>query len=165
MDEELAEWLYLFNRGQDNQSFRRFGAHRVGSDDWQFLVWAPHAQAVAVVGEFSGWQPVPLSKLGATGCWRGEHQGVAGQLYKIQMTTRTGEIVEKIDPYAFAFEKSPAPRLGWPTCRGGSGGMAPGWPGAVRIAPTTGRSTFTRCTWLVQTARGRQLPDLPRGNR
>ncbi|WP_203624079.1 1,4-alpha-glucan branching protein GlgB [Lacticaseibacillus sp. 866-1] len=107
MDETLAKWLYLFNRGDDNQSFRRFGAHRVDSGRWQFLVWAPHAKAVAIVGEFSDWQPAALKPVGETGCWLGEHAGAVGQLYKVQVTTHTGEIVEKIDPFAFAFEKKP----------------------------------------------------------
>ncbi len=34
-----------------------------------FAVVAPQASSVAVVGEFSGWQPVPLADAGSRGVW------------------------------------------------------------------------------------------------
>ena len=107
MDETTSSWLYLFGRGEDYQSYRRFGAHLVSPGVWQFLVWAPHAAGVAVVGDFSDWEPVALTPIGETGCWQGQHAGDVGQLYKFHITTQAGEVIEKIDPYAFAFEKKP----------------------------------------------------------
>ncbi|WP_179394626.1 1,4-alpha-glucan branching protein GlgB [Lacticaseibacillus absianus] len=106
MAEDLAPWLYLFNRGEDFQSYRRFGAHQLATGDWQFLVWAPHAQGVAIVGDFSGWQPVALTPIADTGCWLGTHAGTVGQLYKVQVTS-DGTVHEKIDPYGFGFERKP----------------------------------------------------------
>lgn len=107
MDETIAPWLYLFGRGEDYQSYRRFGAHELRPGAWQFLVWAPHALAVDVVGEFNDWQPTALAPLGETGCWQGVLAATRGQLYKFRLTTPQGAVVEKIDPYAFAFEKKP----------------------------------------------------------
>lgn len=107
MAEELLPWLYLFNRGEDTQAYHRFGAHQVAPGQWRFVVWAPHAQAVAIVGDFSAWQPLPLTAVEETGVWQGTFEAAVGQLYKVQITTGSGEILEKIDPFAFAFERKP----------------------------------------------------------
>ncbi|WP_461212903.1 1,4-alpha-glucan branching protein GlgB [Lacticaseibacillus sp. GG6-2] len=106
-EEAISPWLYLFGRGEDYQSYRRFGAHKVAPGVWEFTVWAPNAQAVAVVGDFSDWQPVALTPIGDTGCWQGQHAGEKGQLYKLHLTTASGEVIEKIDPYGFYFEPKP----------------------------------------------------------
>ncbi|WP_125702698.1 1,4-alpha-glucan branching protein GlgB [Lacticaseibacillus daqingensis] len=107
MADDMEQWLYLFNRGEDFQSYRRLGAHQVGPAKWRFVVWAPNAQAVAIVGDFSGWQPLPLTPVGTTGVWAGTHGGTTGQLYKVQITTADGQTIEKIDPYGFGFEPKP----------------------------------------------------------
>lgn len=104
-DEE--KWLYLFNSGQDHESYHRFGAHRVAADRWRFLVWAPHARAVAVAGDFNHWQNTALQPVAQTGCWQGTLAAHAGQLYKLRVTTASGTVIEKIDPFAFGFEKKP----------------------------------------------------------
>lgn len=103
---DLDQWLYLFNRGEDFEAYHRFGAHQVG-DHWEFLVWAPHAQGVAVVGDWNDWQPAPLSPIGDTGVWRGAAKALAGQHYKFRLTGPDGVTREKIDPFAFAFERKP----------------------------------------------------------
>lgn len=107
MIKELERWLYLFNRGEDFESYHRFGAHQVAPGRWQFLVWAPHAKQVGIEGDFNQWQATPLMALGDTGSWIGELAAEAGQLYKVLITTASGQQVEKVDPFAFAFEKKP----------------------------------------------------------
>ncbi|EKP98267.1 GH-13 family 1,4-alpha-glucan (glycogen) branching enzyme [Lacticaseibacillus paracasei] len=67
MIQGLKDWLYLFNSGQDFQSYNRFGAHEVEPGKWSFLVWAPHAQQVNVEGDFNDWQGSPLKLQGTTG--------------------------------------------------------------------------------------------------
>ena len=47
-----------------HRQFDELGAHlaqQSGQRGVQFGVWAPHARTVAVVGDFNGWQPAPLS--------------------------------------------------------------------------------------------------------
>ncbi len=107
MVEGLEDWLYLFNSGQDFQSYHRFGAHEVEPNKWSFLVWAPHAQAVNVIGDFNDWQDTSLQLLGETGCWYGELNATKGQLYKYRIVSLTGATEEKIDPYGFEFELKP----------------------------------------------------------
>ncbi|WP_461225863.1 1,4-alpha-glucan branching protein GlgB [Lacticaseibacillus suihuaensis] len=119
MTESLTDWAYLFDRGEDFQSYRRFGAHEVAPGRWHFLVWAPNAAGVAIVGDFSAWRPQPLAPLGATGCWEGTLTAEFGQLYKVQVTAADGSVATKIDPFGFAFEKKPgtAARLSGPPQR------------------------------------------------
>ena len=43
------------------------GAHPA-AQGFPFRVWAPNARAVALAGDFNGWQPRPMTRL-ATGVW------------------------------------------------------------------------------------------------
>ena len=46
--------IYLFNIGEAQQAYATFGCHRVGETGMhRFLVWAPNARAVSVVGDFN----------------------------------------------------------------------------------------------------------------
>ena len=88
------------------------GAHPVtqeGAAGVRFAVWAPQAQAIHVVGEFNGWQEThPLERLDY-GYWGAFVPGAqAGQLYKFRIQGADGRTVDRIDPYARAFEAPPA---------------------------------------------------------
>ena len=51
--------IQLFRDGQFYNAYEKFGSHflRVlDTDGFYFAVWAPHATAVSVVGEFNGWK-------------------------------------------------------------------------------------------------------------
>lgn len=99
---------YLFNTGAGFNSQDYLGCHLAASGRAVFRVWAPHAKAVGVVGDFNDWQPSALKLLGATGIWQGQVPNVhAGQLYKFQITTPTGQVQLKIDPFAQQFERKP----------------------------------------------------------
>ena len=50
--------IYLFQQGNNFESYKFFGAHRVnenGTDYHYFRVWAPNARDISVVGSFNGW--------------------------------------------------------------------------------------------------------------
>ena len=52
--------IYLFKQGNNQEAYRYFGAHlevQDGAPGAVFRVWAPHAKAVAVVGDFNSWVP------------------------------------------------------------------------------------------------------------
>lgn len=75
-----------------------------------FGVWAPHAQAVHLVGDFNGWNPEanPMTKVGQSGIWEYFNAGMqVGELYKFAITTDTGKILYKADPFAFSAEYRP----------------------------------------------------------
>lgn len=75
-----------------------------------FAVWAPHAKAVGVVGDFNGWDPdaAPMSPLADSGIYETFIPGVGlGELYKFAITTQDGKILFKADPYAVHAEFRP----------------------------------------------------------
>jgi len=107
--------LHLFGEGRHWQIYNVLGAHLCADGDIQgvrFSVWAPHARAVSVVGDFNDWSPLAhpmaLQPYGS-GVWSVFVPGVgAGALYKFAITTQAGGQLLKTDPYGQAFELRPA---------------------------------------------------------
>jgi 1,4-alpha-glucan branching enzyme len=103
--------LHLIGEGRHERLWEALGAHpREGGV--AFRVWAPNAQGVRVVGEFSGWGPHdgwPMRSLGRTGVWEVFLPSVtAGQRYKYRILGRDGVWREKADPLATHTEVPPA---------------------------------------------------------
>ena len=76
-----------------------------------FAVWAPHAQAVNLMGTFNFWDARchPMRPRGATGVWELFVPGARhGELYKFEVVTATGRKVAKADPCGRAMELRPA---------------------------------------------------------
>ncbi len=71
-----------------------------GDGETSFRVWAPHADAVAVRGSFTGWsEATPLAAEG-NGCWSVVLPGVGpGAEYRFQISYG-GQLLDRIDPYA-----------------------------------------------------------------
>ena len=105
--------IYLFKQGNNFEAYRFFGAHfdcRGGDEGVVFRVWAPHAKAVSVVGDFNSWVPGshPMAKLDE-GVWEAFIPGIREyDVYKFCLTTRQDELVFKADPYAFHAETRPS---------------------------------------------------------
>jgi 1,4-alpha-glucan branching enzyme len=76
-----------------------------------FAVWAPTAQGVRVVGDFTGWGPHdgwPMRSMGASGVWELlVPDAQPGQRYKYRILGRDGVWREKADPLARATEVPP----------------------------------------------------------
>ena len=104
---------YLYNNGRHYEIYEKLGAHPKtcnGKQGMYFAVWAPHASQVGVVGDFNGWNPDlnPMVPLADSGIWEVFVPGVGlGQLYKYSVTTSSGKILFKADPYAFYAEFRP----------------------------------------------------------
>ena len=105
---------YLYHQGTNDSSYRLFGAHFTAyrrKACVRFAVWAPHAQAVSVVGDFNHWDetanPMTRSDKG-NGIWICYIEGLCeGDIYKYAITTASGEVILKSDPYAFWSEVRP----------------------------------------------------------
>ena len=103
--------LYYFNRGVSTAAYLELGCHEgvgeYGERVFRFSVWAPNAAAVSVVGTFNFWNEKadPMERVGTTGVWE-IAIGVAlpGHLYKYAISTVTGEVILKADPFAFRAE-------------------------------------------------------------
>jgi 1,4-alpha-glucan branching enzyme len=105
--------LYLFAEGKHTRIHDKLGAHpmRIGeADGVHFAVWAPNATRVSVVGDFNNWdgRTHAMRSLGASGVWEIFVPAARlGQRYKFEVLSRQGELLLKVDPFAFAFEVPP----------------------------------------------------------
>jgi 1,4-alpha-glucan branching enzyme len=105
--------LYLFGEGNHTRIYEKLGAHpmtRDGVEGTHFAVWAPNASRVTVVGDFNGWngRAHPMRTIGSSGIWAEfVPDAQIGHRYKLEITARSGEILEKADPFGFAFEIPP----------------------------------------------------------
>ena len=93
--------------------YDHLGAHpedRDGTGGTRFAVWAPNAEAVSVICDGNGWTPGADELWGSPGgVWEGFVPGFGrGDRYKFAVRTRTGELLEKSDPFAFHAERPPA---------------------------------------------------------
>jgi 1,4-alpha-glucan branching enzyme len=99
--------LHLISTGRHERLWTVLGAqpfeHGVA-----FAIWAPNAQGVRVVGDFTGWGPHsgwPMRSMGHSGVWELFVPGAAaGQLYKFRVLGRDGRWREKADPMAVRTE-------------------------------------------------------------
>jgi len=103
---------YLFGEGRWLDAWRKMGARPAdveGRSGFSFVVWAPNASAVSVVGDFNAWdgRRNPMTHLGPSGLWETFVPDLAaGEFYKFEIQTAAGPIV-KADPYALRFERPP----------------------------------------------------------
>ncbi len=110
--------LYLFGEGRHERLWTVMGAHTrehfgvdVAAPGTAFTVWAPHARAVRVLGDFNGWNGLlhSMRRLDANGIWELFVPGLAaGTSYKFEILTAAGHWIEKADPMAQYTEIPPA---------------------------------------------------------
>jgi 1,4-alpha-glucan branching enzyme len=106
--------LYLFGEGTHEQVYQWMGAHvrqLEGVEGTLFVLWAPDADRVSVVGEFNAWdgRRHVMRKHPASGIWEIFIPGVGqGLTYKYELVASDGKsILLKADPYAFAMQHPP----------------------------------------------------------
>lgn len=106
--------LEIFHDGENFKSYEYFGVHKLkkeGINGTVFRVWAPKAKSVSLIGEFNNWDKnanymVPVDD-------KGVFEGFVPfeipdfSMYKFCIETHDGRKFNKIDPYAYHFEKSP----------------------------------------------------------
>ena len=106
-----SEWLpyipsddiYLFNTGKARKAWLSFGCRYIPELRLhRFLVWAPNARSVTVVGDFNSWHwdDTPMERVPG-GCWVAFVPGVwHGARYKICVEGCDGRRILKSDPFA-----------------------------------------------------------------
>ncbi|UGV25649.1 1,4-alpha-glucan branching protein GlgB [Rhodopseudomonas boonkerdii] len=106
--------LYLLGEGTDQRIYDKLGAHPMvldGIAGVAFVVLAPNARRVSVVGDFNFWDARrhPMRVRGV-GYWELFVPGVhVGSRYKFDIVGPHGQqITQKSDPFAFAAEMRPA---------------------------------------------------------
>ena len=104
---------YLFGQGNHYDLYKKMGAHLVSDGKKKgvyFAVWAPHAEAVSVVGDFNGWETEanPMEREEPLGIYTCFIPGLEeNTLYKYCIKTYTGEHIFKADPFANYAELRP----------------------------------------------------------
>ena len=107
--------LWLFSEGtllrpQEVLGAQPMQSHRV--EGTRFAVWAPHATAVSVVGDFNFWDERrhPMRTRGKSGIWELFIPGIGeGALYKFALRDRRARRVsQKSDPFARRVELRPS---------------------------------------------------------
>jgi len=106
--------LYLLGEGTNQRLYDKLGAHPLvleGVPGVAFVVLAPNAQRVSVVGDFNFWNPRrhPMRVRGL-GYWElFIPHALAGDRYKFDIVSRQGQHLPlKADPLAFATEMRPS---------------------------------------------------------
>jgi 1,4-alpha-glucan branching enzyme len=106
--------VYLIGEGSHLQVYEKLGAHPMEMEHVAgvgFLVWAPSAARVSVVGNFNAWdgRRHPMRKRVECGVWELFVPEVGpGEVYKFEIKGPQGELLPlKADPFAFAAEHPP----------------------------------------------------------
>ncbi|HIW83017.1 MAG TPA: 1,4-alpha-glucan branching protein GlgB [Candidatus Dorea gallistercoris] len=104
---------YLFGQGNHYEIYKKLGSHMVSDGKRSgvyFAVWAPHAKAVSVVGDFNEWnmEVNPMEREEPLGIYTCFIPGIREEaLYKYCIETLTGEYIFKADPFANYAELRP----------------------------------------------------------
>ena len=108
--ENKNDQIYLFHQGTYYQAYDFLGAHpheENGINGYIFRTWAPNASKINVLGDFNGWNntATPMKKLNKSGIWEAfVPNAESGQMYKYEISDKTGFARLKADPYAFMNE-------------------------------------------------------------
>ena len=111
--------LDLFHRGKNRRVYEYLGVHKAvrgGKPCMVARVWAPHARAVSLVGNFCNWDSAkyPLRKVDDS-VWEGYTDFVFQpfEMYKFYVKTADGQDSYKADPYARHTETRPGTASRW----------------------------------------------------
>ena len=102
--------LLGFNEGWDRRPYEKLGAIPIehqGHAGVSFVVWAPSAKSVHLVGDFNHWNPVslPMRSLGNSGCRElFVPFAKSGDKYKFRILGADDKLREKTDPFGWRFE-------------------------------------------------------------
>ena len=106
----LDEAMYTFGTGENFHLQNYLGVHELeGEEGFVFRVWAPHAEQIQVIGDFTGWFDTPLDMTkNHIGVWEATSSlPEEGQIYKFLVKRKGGQVVEKMDPFATYLEPRP----------------------------------------------------------
>lgn len=95
--------IYLFNTGNAEKAWLCFGCNWIKELKMhRFIVWAPNAKRVSVVGDFNNWNAdADVLEPYEGGVWVGFKKGLKdGDLYKYCIDGADGKQVLKSDPFA-----------------------------------------------------------------
>ena len=106
MDERHAAFIprddiYLFNTGHARKAWLCFGCRWINElQEFRFVVWAPNARSVSLIGDFNGWSDQYMEAVegGVWVCF--SKDASVGNHYKYRIVGADGNTVLKADPFA-----------------------------------------------------------------
>ncbi|MDO4460254.1 MAG: 1,4-alpha-glucan branching protein GlgB [Clostridia bacterium] len=97
-----------FYHGDCFDAYRYLGAF-VTENGTLFRTYAPKAKSIAVIGEFSKWEEVPMKRMKDWNFWEVEIEDAKpGQMYKLRIEGADGRKIDHCDPYGRRMELRPA---------------------------------------------------------
>lgn len=95
-----------FFAGKAMDAYTFFGAHPTGKGT-VFRVYARNAAGVTVMGDWTGWNEIPMDREQGGIFTKWEEYAYPGHIYKYVVYGRDGSRTERCDPYGFGSELRP----------------------------------------------------------
>lgn len=100
--------FYGFYTGKLFDVYEWLGAHP-DENGAVFRTFAPGARRVSLIGEFGGWEEIPMNKAYDGNFWECRVGNAAeGMMYKYRIYRADGSYMDHCDPYGFGMELRPA---------------------------------------------------------
>lgn len=97
-----------FYRGEAFDAYTYFGAHPLEDDGYIFRVYAPNAERVRLIGDFSDWEELEMEPDDSGRIYEAEVSGAEEwNRYKYRIYTPDGSFTDRCDPYGFGMELRP----------------------------------------------------------
>ena len=100
--------FYGFYTGRIFDAHNYLGAHTEPLGGVTFRTFAPAAEKISLIGEFSDWTEVPMNQVHDGNFWEIYiKEACPGQMYKYRIYTQNGSFTDHCDPYGFGMELRP----------------------------------------------------------
>lgn len=99
--------MYGFYTGKIFDAYEYLGAH-ISGQGTIFRVFAPNAEKVSIIGDFSEWTDIPMEKVydgNFYECFVPEAK--EGMRYKVRIYEKSGRFLDHGDPYGYGMEVRP----------------------------------------------------------
>ena len=99
--------MYGFYTGKILDAYEYLGCH-LSATETTFRTFAPNAEKVSVMGDFSNWNEVDLKKIYDGNFWENiVPNAKEGMMYKYRIYKKDGTYTDHCDPYGFGMEMPP----------------------------------------------------------
>lgn len=100
--------FYNFYTGKEFEAYEYLGAHTYWGGT-TFRTFAPAAARISLIGDFSGWNEIPMNRVHDGNFWECSVNGtMSGNLYKYRIYKHDGSYTDHADPYGYCSELRPA---------------------------------------------------------